>query len=294
MTTESRCEAHAAEALACATPRQLATWHGADRLRRALVPRSINARLMVETAYRRGFEQGFLASREAVLGKTRPPPGLVTYRAQVAAWRRECHGGQFREPPRPRAVAMVARPRLPRKRQPPQITIATLRHEWQCCYSEAQLLKLYAGRDALTPFDFLTLKVPVADRLWVLLHDEIIPSRQQFQLGWEFIQDVLPGAPEIEPLARVLQQAHHFWLYGALSYDELLEQRDWFENETPYVNSNDRLYTVREAVLCATTNSCREASYTTSRVLSGLPVSRAKHLKMVGAMLRRLYHEPAA
>jgi hypothetical protein len=57
-----------------------------------------------------------------------------------------------------------------------KITREQLR-QWGACYNDAKIAAL-VPEDGLTPLELAALDIPVEDRLWVLLREEVIPARE--------------------------------------------------------------------------------------------------------------------
>lgn len=68
--------------------------------------------------------------------------------------------------------------------------------EWGPCeaYSRERLVELAAGRDRLTAADIADLHIPVEDRLWAVLHEELIPNAQLRLLACQFAETALIAA----------------------------------------------------------------------------------------------------
>ena len=71
------------------------------------------------------------------------------------------------------------------------ITRAMLR-DWDACYDDDEIAALVpvAG---VTPLEVLDANIPAEDRLWVLLHEEIIPARELRLLAVRWARGVLDG-----------------------------------------------------------------------------------------------------
>ena len=55
-------------------------------------------------------------------------------------------------------------------------------------YDRERVLKLWAGRDALTALDILDLEIPAEDRIWAVLHQELVPERDMYILACLFAE----------------------------------------------------------------------------------------------------------
>lgn len=61
---------------------------------------------------------------------------------------------------------------------------------WSPCpvYNRERITKLAAGRERFTAEDFAALPIEPADRLWCLLHEELIPARELRLLACDFVE----------------------------------------------------------------------------------------------------------
>jgi len=70
------------------------------------------------------------------------------------------------------------------------ITIDLL-EKWGSCYTREQHEEIFAGRKYLTVDDVVAAPVPTQDKIWALLHEEIIPVRELRLLACDFAEDAL-------------------------------------------------------------------------------------------------------
>jgi len=54
---------------------------------------------------------------------------------------------------------------------------------WGPCYKREKIAEWFAGRDSLTVADCLALSISDEDKLWCLLHPEVIPEKQIHKLA---------------------------------------------------------------------------------------------------------------
>ena len=54
---------------------------------------------------------------------------------------------------------------------------------WGPCYEREKIAEWFAGRDSLTVADCLALSISDEDKLWCLLHPEVIPEAQIHKLA---------------------------------------------------------------------------------------------------------------
>jgi len=71
------------------------------------------------------------------------------------------------------------------------ITLELLR-EWGACYDDDRIAVLVPP-EGVTPIQVLDANIPAADRLWVLLHEEIIPARELRLLAVRWARGALDG-----------------------------------------------------------------------------------------------------
>lgn len=60
------------------------------------------------------------------------------------------------------------------------------------CYGHDRVKELWAGRESLTPLEILNLNIPIADRLWAVMHHDVIGRRTCRILACDFASHVLP------------------------------------------------------------------------------------------------------
>ena len=82
--------------------------------------------------------------------------------------------------------------------KPPEITIHQIL-AWRPCnmapgekYSRDGLRSLFGGRDSITPLEVCDLPISAVDRLWVLLHVEVLGEKTLRLLAADFAEHVLP------------------------------------------------------------------------------------------------------
>lgn len=59
-------------------------------------------------------------------------------------------------------------------------------------YLRARIEELWAGRESLSPLEILDLAIPIEDRLWCVLHPNVIGERACRELACDFAERVLP------------------------------------------------------------------------------------------------------
>jgi hypothetical protein len=70
---------------------------------------------------------------------------------------------------------------------------------WRPCstYTEARIRELATGRESFTAEDFAALTIPTEDRLWCILHEELIPERDLRMLAADYATAALRCEQEV-------------------------------------------------------------------------------------------------
>lgn len=182
----------------------------------------------------------------------------------------------------------------PTRAKIPKITRAMLR-ERDVCYDDAQLARLFAGRRHLTPWDICALRIPVADKLWALLHTDALPVEELHQLTTVFVAPVLRSSrlpAGVRAHTIDLLDARRRWLDGELSAAVLAHQaRDILDNEHIWYGVS---YAVRGCALAAASTAAdystvRAAGYAQQFCQRG---RAAEQLRIVRSVLERVYGPP--
>jgi hypothetical protein len=63
-----------------------------------------------------------------------------------------------------------------------------LLRQWRACYSDERIAALVPP-EGLTPLQVLGLDIPAADRLWVVLREEVIPARQLREFACDIVEE---------------------------------------------------------------------------------------------------------
>jgi len=90
-------------------------------------------------------------------------------------------------------------------------------------YTPARVKELWAGRESLTLLDVLDLDIPIADRLWCVLH--AVDRRTRVLLACDYAGHVLPIWEARHPddmRPRATLETCHRWLDGEATDDELI------------------------------------------------------------------------
>ena len=64
---------------------------------------------------------------------------------------------------------------------------------WDACYTEWRIQELVPP-GGLTPLEIAELDIPVADRVWVLLHEEVLPARELRLLACKWAEEACRNA----------------------------------------------------------------------------------------------------
>ena len=59
---------------------------------------------------------------------------------------------------------------------------------WRPCYGRKKIAEWFAGRNSLTVADCLALPISDEDKLWCLLHPEVIPEAQLQELACLYVE----------------------------------------------------------------------------------------------------------
>jgi len=98
---------------------------------------------------------------------------------------------------------------------------------WNPCaeYTQAKIKKLFAGRQALSVLDVLELDIPDADKLWVVLREELVPANMLHELTCRCAERSLmrerKAGREPDPRSWQAIEAKRKWLRGGITDDEL-------------------------------------------------------------------------
>ncbi len=104
--------------------------------------------------------------------------------------------------------------------------------EWQPCpeYPAERIHQLFGGRTHMTLDRLRSLDVPAADKLWCLLHEEVIPAKRLHLLACDYAEQALmqerEAGREPDPRSWAAIDAKRRWIRGEASDAELLEARN--------------------------------------------------------------------
>lgn len=105
----------------------------------------------------------------------------------------------------------------------PAITIDQVM-AWNPCspYDREHVTKLFAGQEKMTAAEIAALDIPSEDRLWALLHTELVGERKLHELACEFAERVVHLCGD-DPRPRAAIEVKRSWLRGEASDEELAE-----------------------------------------------------------------------
>ena len=97
---------------------------------------------------------------------------------------------------------------------------------WGPCYSDKKVAMLFAGRDSLTARDILTLDIPVEDRLWAVLREDMISAPVLHEFACWCAEQALALIPNPDPRSVVAIATKRAWLHGEATGEQLLAAGD--------------------------------------------------------------------
>jgi hypothetical protein len=100
-----------------------------------------------------------------------------------------------------------------------RITRELLR-EWKACYSDKRIAELVPV-DGLTPLQVLDTDCPTQDRLWVVLRETIIPTREMRLLACKWAREALTVAGDPDPRSVAAVDTAERYTRGEASMEEL-------------------------------------------------------------------------
>jgi hypothetical protein len=106
------------------------------------------------------------------------------------------------------------------------ITVDTVM-SWGPCwnYNRARVTELFGGKDNPSVDDLLALPISDSDKLWILLHPEIIPNRDLRELACVYAESALHqerrAGREPDPRSWAAIEAVRKWLQNEISDVEL-------------------------------------------------------------------------
>ena len=158
---------------------------------------------------------------------------------------------------------------------------------WRPChdYPQNRITELFAGKEFLSWEDVVALNIPTEDKLWALLREDFIPTRDLHLLACDFAESVLhlTGDPRCAEAIRVKR----LWVDGKATDEELSAAR-----AAAWAAARDA---AREAAWAADRTAARDAAGTAARAAAweaARDAARADaweaHLAMAVEVLRRL------
>ena len=96
---------------------------------------------------------------------------------------------------------------------------------WGPCYTREKIAEWFAGRDSLTVADCLALPISDEDKLWCLLHPEVIPESRLHELACQYAERALvrerAAGREPDPRSWAAIKAKRLWICGKIDDAEL-------------------------------------------------------------------------
>ena len=111
------------------------------------------------------------------------------------------------------------------------VTIADVM-AWGPCdgYDRARVTRLFRGRERIGVLDILAMRIPAEDRLWSVLHEELIPAPVLHEFACQFAGRALNRAERagytVDQRSRTAIEIKRRWLRGEATDEELHAARD--------------------------------------------------------------------
>ena len=107
--------------------------------------------------------------------------------------------------------------------------------DWFCCYDDDQLKAVFGRKRGFTPQEIFELKIPIKDRIWVLLHEEVIPLPVLHELCCKFAERYSKKCDEYTK-ARYAEaiKAKRAWLAGGITTEELIQHSTIIASINPH------------------------------------------------------------
>lgn len=128
---------------------------------------------------------------------------------------------------------------------------------WEACYHDAKIASL-VPESGLTPLEVAALDIPVNDRLWVLLREDIIPARALRLLACDWAESACRAAGwDNEHSLNAIAVARRFAV-GDADRADLTEA--WNEAHTACVEAPTAYWKAARTAWCATTVDAASAA----------------------------------
>ena len=99
---------------------------------------------------------------------------------------------------------------------------------WHPCeqYNRTRITRLFRGRECIGVLDILAMRIPAEDRLWAVLHEELIPAPVMHEFACQFAERALDRGAErdgsvADPRSRAAIEVKRKWLRGEATDEEL-------------------------------------------------------------------------
>jgi hypothetical protein len=101
---------------------------------------------------------------------------------------------------------------------------------WEPCYAHEEIVALFAGREQMTALEILDLDIPTRDRIWAVLHPELIDVIDLHGLACDFAERSMlserKACREPDPRLWAAIDAKRRWLAGEATDAELAAARE--------------------------------------------------------------------
>ena len=103
---------------------------------------------------------------------------------------------------------------------------------WNPCeqYNRTRITRLFRGRECIGVLDILAMRIPAEDRLWAVLHEELIPAPVMHEFACQFAERALDRVERdggvVDPCSRAAIETKRRWLRGEASDEELSAARN--------------------------------------------------------------------
>ena len=112
---------------------------------------------------------------------------------------------------------------------------------WHPCeqYNRTRITRLFRGRECIGVLDILALRIPAEDRLWSVLHEELIPAPVLHEFACQFAERALDRRAErdgsvADPRSRAAIETKRRWLRGEADNEELSAARSAARSAAEY------------------------------------------------------------
>ena len=165
---------------------------------------------------------------------------------------------------------------------------------WRPCpdYPQKRITELFAGKEFLSWEDVFALNIPTEDKLWALLREDFIPTRDLHLLACDFAEKVLhlTGDPRCAEAIRVKR----LWVDGKATDGELAAARDaawaaaWAARDAAWAAARDAAWAAARDAAWAAAWAARDARDAAWAARDARDAAWEAYLTMAVEVLRRL------